>query len=122
MTGVDPMPWHYRDPMTFPASYHSAVLNAAKLSPKPILFLEASSREEAKALQDRFRWFRWCAKHEASAATEVRLALENYDFRCSFEVTAFKLLLYVRARPTLLGEFELLNPEIAKEILPIVNT
>lgn len=116
------MGWSYRDPMTFPAMYHRIIELAAHQSPEPTLFAEVRTLEELSEKQEHFRWFKWCASHQRSAATLTRRLLEQYDYRCSREVIEGYYLLNIRARPTFLADIINLNREIAEELDEIVNS
>lgn len=116
------MGWYFRDPSAFPALFHHTLGEAVRRSPDPVLLNKVSDRGEAQSLMHDFRWFKWALKHPKSIVSPLRESVLIYDLRAEANRTQGNLLLvYVRARPTLLSDLLNLNPTLAAEFSSIVN-
>jgi hypothetical protein len=109
--------WHYKLPQSFPA-YFSLALKTAVIHPDhPVVLGSYRSDVEASSVAERFRWYRWCIRKEPSAARELYMLLETYDFRTFMQTDEVGILLSLIAQPTKLSEFMRLNPQLAETLL-----
>lgn len=117
------MPWHFREPQTFPAAFFHSVRMATDREDHWIVLDRVANRREAKAIAERFRWFRWCVRNDTNAKSrEFTELVDGYDWRTKVEVEGHFIILYLRARAKFSDELLALNPALAKEIFAIVNS
>jgi hypothetical protein len=110
------VPWHYRSPQTFPAIYASTLREAVLEPDNPIIIWSGSAAEVASHAE-RYRWFRWCIRHDPGQMLDLFTILETYDIRTKAQHDFLGSILYVIAKPTKLSEFIRLNPLLADEML-----
>ena len=117
------MGWYFRDPRSFPALFHNVLPLAIERAPYPIVLSEVYSHQEAKSLLESFRWFKWCLRHPQGEGNPSAKLLLDHSFRGETirDPVAGELLVYLRARRTILSDLLSLNPDLAAELEGIVN-
>ena len=116
------MAWHYKSPLAFPASYLAAIRRAANQLNEPVMLGGFTDIKKANALQEKFRWLKWCIRQEPSTVHDLSTIILNYDLRTYIQDDGvLGMILWLVVKPTKISEFALLNPELAKEVLSELN-
>lgn len=115
------MSWSYKDVTVFPALFHAVLERALLYAPEPVLLDRRDHRDEANALLEQFRHFRWCIRHPRSTKPVLAEKLSTASIRAEITRQEGAFLIYVRARPTFLSDLTRLNPTLADEFSSIVN-
>lgn len=117
------MGWKLRPITSFPAHFGRILVEAVTFSPRPVLFGSYKSNDEARAIIEDFRYFRWCLRKEPLAAPALSQAEASFQFRLSREYHYDPIkrwtVLYLTATPDRLGEMETLNPHLGSLIAAI---
>lgn len=110
------MGWYWKSPQAFPAMF-TAVLKNACAEPDEAKYLGSfGSRADAKAVAERFRWFKWCVTSRPDRTPDLAGLLSNFEVRSQIKEDEVGFILTIRARHFKLDEFFALNPELARSI------
>lgn len=107
------MSWHYRDPLTFPAIFIEATINAAESPNTEIFVYTSNSLSDVEAKASQLRWFRWCVKQRPDNITRIARLLENYSYRSRIVTENGRAMLYILAREDRWASIAALNPSLA---------
>lgn len=111
------MGWHYKPPQNFPKLFIEILKEAARFPNEAILFYSTRYSDDAKAVAEKFRWFRWCIRKDPDMRKELTDILNEYMIRVSTVTDEVGILLYVTAKRSKEAEFLLLNPDLAATII-----
>jgi hypothetical protein len=117
------MGWSWKSPTRFKVSFTATLRRASAEAPNPIL-LEACgfSRSHKDNVLEAFRHFKWCIKQDSRETPDLFHIVTSFDIRATVEKDDLAgYLIFIKAVPTKISEFERLNPELAQEILPQID-
>lgn len=111
------MTWQTKDYRTYPSHYAMATRRAAALYPNSYHFGAYNTRKAASAEALALRKYRWLIRNHPGLDFKMDSILEENDFRTKIVSAPFGVWeLYLVAKPTLLREIMLLNPELRSTI------
>jgi len=107
--------------MTFPASVLVAIRQASVFPNEPYMLGGFTQIEKAKRLAEKIRHLRWCVKQDATVTPDLNLIFNKFDLRTSITEDHLGFILWITARPTKVSDFIELNPELADEVLAVIE-